>query len=64
MKRYFFTTGYGKLYIDSGSLHTALHRLGEQLENRPISWKVNGKYNFSIVLDKVGPVTLFDPNYH
>ncbi len=52
MKAYHFTTGYGKRVIDAGSFHTALHRLGEQMESIG-TWKCNGKYNFHIVLDQV-----------
>lgn len=53
MKSYFFSTGYGKHRIEAGSLHTALHKLAERLEHKNLSWRVNGKYNFHIVLDFV-----------
>lgn len=55
MKRYFFSTGLGKYFIDAGTLHTALHRLGEILEypTSSIIFTKNGDYKFCIVLDKV-----------
>ena len=56
VKAYYFSTGYGKYRIVCGSLHTALHSLGEKLEAKTqgrMSWKANGKYNFHISLDYI-----------
>lgn len=53
LKWYHFITGYGKRTIQAGTFHTALHRLGEELETVGLTWKKTGKYNFHIVLDHI-----------
>ena len=54
VKNYHFTTGYGEHDIKAGSLHTALHRLGEVIEKiTPYSWKKDGRYNFNINLRSI-----------
>jgi len=66
MKAYYFTTGYGKVRIEAGSLHTALYRLGEWLEirTRPsFSWKSNGNYNAHFVLDYIADPKGFITGY-